>query len=71
MSMRAKPLSRAVLIGGKLIQHFSYRISFLSLGAVAALAFLLLCTAIPETLPERDVPRSGPSSPAIPQELSA
>jgi MFS family permease len=40
--------------GGKLIQRFSYRISFLSLGAVAAFAFLLLWTAIPETLPERD-----------------
>jgi MFS family permease len=37
--------------GGKLIQHFSYRISFLSLGAIAALAFVLLWTAIPETLP--------------------
>jgi len=42
--------------GGKLIQHFSYRISFLSLGAVAALAFLLLWTAIPETLPQRGKP---------------
>ena len=39
--------------GGKLIQHFSYRISFLSLGTIAALAFLLLWAAIPETLPER------------------
>ncbi len=39
--------------GGKLIQHFSYRISFLSLGAVAALALLLLWTAVPETLPDR------------------
>jgi MFS family permease len=36
--------------GGKLIQHFSYRVSFLSLGAIAALAFLLLWAAIPETL---------------------
>jgi MFS family permease len=39
---------------GRLIHHFSCRISFLSLGAIAALAFLLLWTAIPETLPERD-----------------
>jgi MFS family permease len=39
--------------GGKLIQYFSYRISFLSLGAIAALAFVLLWTAIPETLRER------------------
>jgi MFS family permease len=42
--------------GGKLIQHFSYRISFLSLGAIAALAFVLLWTAIPETLPVRSEP---------------
>jgi len=57
--------------GGKLIQHFSYRISFLSLGAVAALAFLLLWTAIPETLPERSKPGNDPSAPAIAQELPA
>ena len=35
--------------GGKLIQHFSYAVSFLSLGAVAAIAFLLLLFAVPET----------------------
>ena len=28
--------------GGELIQHFSYRVSFLSLGTIAALAFVLL-----------------------------
>jgi len=55
--------------GGKLIQHFSYRISFLSLGAIAAIAFVLLWTAIPETLTERHEPDSDPSSPAITQEL--
>jgi MFS family permease len=42
--------------GGNLVQHFSYRISFLSLGAIAAVAFVLLWTAIPETLPRRDEP---------------
>jgi len=42
--------------GGKLIQHFSYRISFLALGAIATLAFVLLWTAIPETLPTRNGP---------------
>jgi MFS family permease len=57
--------------GGKLIQHFSYRISFLSLGAISALAFVLLWTTIPETLPQRDYPESEPSSPAITQELPA
>jgi MFS family permease len=57
--------------GGKLIQYFSYRISFLSLGAVAALAFVLLWTAIPETLPERHEADSDPSSPAITQEVPA
>src|SRR6202522_4261374 len=55
--------------GGKLIQHFSYRISFLSLGAVAAVAFLLLWTAIPETLPESSNIDGDPSSPAITREL--
>jgi MFS family permease len=57
--------------GGKLIQHFSYRISFLSLGAVAAVAFLLLWTAIPETLSESSNIDSDPSSPAITQEIPA
>jgi MFS family permease len=57
--------------GGKLIQYFNYRISFLSLGAIAVLAFVLLWTAIPETLPERHEPDSDPSSPAITQELPA
>jgi MFS family permease len=57
--------------GGELIQYFSYRISFLSLGAIAALAFVLFWTAIPETLPERHEPDSGSSSPPVAQELSA
>jgi MFS family permease len=57
--------------GGKLIQHFSYRISFLSLGAVAAVAFLLLWTAIPETLSGSSNIDSDPSSPAITQEIPA
>ena len=56
--------------GGKLIQHFSYRVSFLSLGGIAALAFLLLWLAIPETLPERTHADCDLSSP-IPQELGA
>jgi MFS family permease len=57
--------------GGKLIQYFSYRISFLSLGAIAALAFVLLWTSIPETLPKRDEPESKPTPPATTQELPA
>ena len=57
--------------GGKMIQRFSYRISFLSLGAIAALAFVLLWTAVPETLPERHKPDSDPASPATTQELPA
>jgi MFS family permease len=57
--------------GGKLIQHFSYRISFLSLGAIAALAFLLLWAAVPETLPDRNTPDKDGSSPVTPQELPA
>ncbi len=55
--------------GGKLIQYFSYRISFLSLGAIAVLAFVLLWTAIPETLPDHHEPDNDPSSPVITQEL--
>ncbi len=57
--------------GGELIQHFSYRISFLSLGAVAALAFVLLWTAIPETLPAANEGDGNASSPRCAQELPA
>jgi MFS family permease len=57
--------------GGKLIQHFSYRISFLSLGAVAVLAFALLWTAIPETLTNAREPDKNTSSRATPQEIPA
>jgi predicted phosphodiesterase len=49
--------------GGKLIQHFSYRISFLSLGVIAAIAFVLLWTAIPETLTSANDPDKNTSSP--------
>ena len=57
--------------GGKLIQHFSYRISFLSLGAIAALAFVLLWTAIPETLTRANEPDMNTSPPVNPQEPPA
>jgi MFS family permease len=57
--------------GGELIQHFSYRISFLSLGAIAALAFVLLWTSIPETLTNANEPDKSTSSPVTPQELPA
>jgi MFS family permease len=57
--------------GGELIQHFNYRISFLSLGVIAALAFVLLWTAIPETLPDRNEPNKDVSTPVTPQELPA
>ena len=57
-------------LGGELIQHFSYRISFLSLGAIASLAFLLLWTAVPETLPNRNESNRDVSDPITPQELS-
>jgi MFS family permease len=40
--------------GGKLIQLFNFRVSFLSLGAVALAAFLLLILMIPETLPNSE-----------------
>ena len=51
--------------GGKLIQHYSYRVSFLCLGAIAVVAFCLLWAAIPETLQER----TRPASPTTSQEL--
>lgn len=57
--------------GGELIQHFNYRISFLSLGGIAALAFLLLWTAVPETLSNSSEPTNESSIPTTPQELSA
>jgi MFS family permease len=57
--------------GGELIQHFSYRISFLSLGAIALLAFVLLWTAVPETLPDRNELNKDVSAPITPQELPA
>lgn len=51
--------------GGKLIQHFSYRISFLSLGTVALGAFFLLLFAVPETLPAQDgIPHLPQGEPA-------
>lgn len=37
-------------VGGALIQHFSYRASFLGLAAIALIAFTVLWAAIPETL---------------------
>src|SRR6202453_1289404 len=57
--------------GGKLIQHFSYRISFLCLGAIAALAFVLLWTAIPETLTSPNESDKKTSSPVNSQKLPA
>jgi MFS family permease len=38
--------------GGELIEHYSFRISFLALGAVAGLALVLLWAGVPETLPQ-------------------
>jgi len=49
--------------GGKLVEHHGFRISFLGLGAVAAIAFLLLWLAIPETL--------QPAATTIPKGVSA
>ena len=57
--------------GGKLIEHFNYRISFLSLGAIAAVAFALLGTLIPETLTNAKEPDKETSPPVTPQEIPA
>ena len=56
--------------GGKLIQSFNYRISFLSLGAIALAAFALLWLAIPETLTHANPSTLHPSSPLDSKELS-
>ena len=57
--------------GGTLIQHYSFRTSFLGLGGVAAIAFVLLWFGLPETLNNR--PELGPHPPLLPrtQETSA
>jgi predicted MFS family arabinose efflux permease len=41
-------------LGGLLIVHFGYRVSFLGLAGIALLAFALLWVAVPETLNRRD-----------------
>ena len=47
-------------LGGLLIHHFSFAVSFLGLGGVAAFAFALLWLAVPETLETKaPQPESG------------
>jgi MFS family permease len=41
-------------LGGVLVKRFSYNVSFVGLGAVAAVAFVLLLIGVPETLPRAD-----------------
>jgi MFS family permease len=47
-------------IGGELIQRSGYRASFLGLAAIALCSFLLLWSAVPETLPDE---KEGPRAP--------
>ncbi len=47
----------STLFGGKLIQYYSFRVSFLALGAVATVALALLLLGVPETLPEPALPQ--------------
>ena len=56
--------------GGKLIQSYSFRASFLALGGVAAIAFCLLWFGIPETLGKPTEPEMDSLSPPAPQEAS-
>ena len=56
--------------GGKLIQHGSYRVSFLALGGVAALALGLLLFAMPETL-SKDSGSDGTPAPNLAEEARA
>ncbi len=51
-------------LGGVLMAHHGYRISFLALGAVACAAFLVLLFAIPETEP-REPHRSAEPHPQL------
>ncbi|AEU38798.1 MFS transporter [Granulicella mallensis] len=57
--------------GGKIIQHFSYSVSFLSLGAVAIFAVLVLLFGIPETLRQDDPAGSKPASTKTPSGVAA
>ncbi len=56
--------------GGKLIQHGSYRVSFLALGGVAALALALLLFAMPETL-HKDAGSDETPTPNLAEEARA
>ena len=54
--------------GGILIEHYSFRISFLALGAVAALAWTVLWLGVPETL-KKGITPDGSSSPRLSHEV--
>jgi MFS family permease len=56
--------------GGELIQHYSFLVSFLALGAVAALALALLWLGVPETLPQAAEPGAGGRVPPQTQEAA-
>ncbi len=61
-------------IGGVLIQHVNYRMSFLGLAVIASAAFALLWFAVPETLPDKGVstvPSDNDFNPAIEKEALA
>jgi MFS family permease len=53
-------------IGGQLVQHISYRASFLGLASIALLAFALLWFAVPETV-NQDDQTSTEETPLIPR----
>jgi MFS family permease len=61
----------STFLGGKLIEHYSFRVSFLTLGGVAAIALALLWFCVPETL--RDFTPPDVDSPISPcaQEAAA
>jgi MFS family permease len=56
--------------GGKLIQHHSFRVSFLALGGVAAIALTLLWLGVPETLRNSAEPAADLRPPPRIQEAS-
>lgn len=57
--------------GGKIIQYFNYSVSFLSLGAVATFAVLVLFFGIPETLRQIDTADGEPAPTKTPSGVAA
>jgi MFS family permease len=53
--------SVSALFAGEMVDHFGYSVSFLSLGAAAAMAFLVFFGFMPETRDEQAIARDSES----------